>query len=149
MAEKPTAQMKKRTNRFILVIIIALALYITGRLFYISIIQNDFYQNKANAYHFGEISISANRGAIYDTNGIILAQSATVYKVFMDPDLFRSELEKKKESADYQQKQVADGKLPEGTTVKSADDIQNEIIDFLAEKLEIDKSKITDAASSS
>ena len=145
MAEKPTAQMKKRTNRFILVIIIALALYITGRLFYISIIQNDFYQNKANAYHFGEISISANRGAIYDTNGIILAQSATVYKVFMDPDLFRSELEKKKESADYQQKQAADGKLPEGTTVKSADDIQNEIIDFLAEKLEIDKSKITDA----
>ena len=97
MADKPTIQMKKRTNRFILIGMMAFAGAIIAQLFKLSIVDNSFYQEKANEYHFGEISISANRGSIYDANGVILAQSATVYKIFMDPDLFRSELEKKKE----------------------------------------------------
>ena len=90
MADKPTIQMKKRTNRFILIGMMAFAGAIIAQLFKLSIVDNSFYQEKANEYHFGEISISANRGSIYDANGVILAQSATVYKIFMDPDLFRS-----------------------------------------------------------
>ncbi|MGN1481445.1 penicillin-binding transpeptidase domain-containing protein [Porcipelethomonas sp.] len=145
MAEKPTTQMKKRTNRVVLIGMLAFAGAIIAQLFKLSIVQNDFYQEKANEYHFGEISISANRGSIYDTNGVILAQSATVYKVFMDPDLFRSELEDKKETAEAQQKQLAAGKLPQGTVIKTAEDVQNEIVSFLAEKLEIKQETVLKA----
>ena len=145
MADKPTIQMKKRTNRFILIGMMAFAGAIIAQLFKLSIVDNSFYQEKANEYHFGEISISANRGSIYDANGVILAQSATVYKIFMDPDLFRSELEKKKENAEAQQKQIANGELPSGTVVKTADQVQEEIISFLAEKLEIKEETVRSA----
>lgn len=63
----------------------------------------------------------------------------------MDPDLFRSELEKKKENAEAQQKQIANGELPSGTVVKTADQVQEEIISFLAEKLEIKEETVRSA----
>lgn len=137
MADKPTIQMKKRTNRIVLIAILIFVGCIIARLFKLSVLDNKFYQEKANEYHFGTISISANRGAIYDSNGVILAQSATVYKVYMDPDLFRSEMDKKAENVISQQKQVSKGELPSGTVIKSAEEVQNEIIDFLADQLEI------------
>ena len=91
---------------------------IIAQLFKLSIVDNSFYQEKANEYHFGEISISANRGSIYDANGVILAQSATVYKIFMDPDLFRSELKKKRKCRSTA-KTNSNGELPSGTVVKN------------------------------
>lgn len=145
MADKPTIQMKIRTNYFILGFILIFVVLIIGRLFKLSVLDNKFYQEKANADHFGSISISANRGAIYDTNGVILAQSATVYKVFMDPDLFRSEIAKKDEEVKAQQKQVAKGELPAGTVIKTAEEVQNDVIEYLAEQLEIEVSKIEEA----
>lgn len=145
MADKPTIQMKIRTNYFILGFILIFVVLIIGRLFKLSVLDNKFYQEKANADHFGSISISANRGAIYDTNGVILAQSATVYKVFMDPDLFRSEIAKKDEEVKAQQKQVANGELPAGTVIKTAEEVQNDVIEYLAEQLEIEVSKIEEA----
>lgn len=145
MADKPTVQMKMRTNYFVLGLILIFVALIIGRLFKLSVLDNKFYQEKANADHFGAISISANRGAIYDTNGVILAQSATVYKVFMDPDLFRSEIAKKDEEVKVQQKKAAKGELPAGTVIKTADEVQNEVIEYLTEQLEIDVKKIEEA----
>ncbi len=145
MADKPTVQMKKRTTRGLLAVIIFLVTAISINLFKVSVLDNKFYQEKANADHFGAITISANRGAIYDTNGVILAQSATVYKVFMDPDLFRSEIAKKDEAVKAQQKQIAKGDLPANTVVKTAEEVQSEVITYLAEQLEIDTKKIEEA----
>ncbi|MGN1085977.1 MAG: penicillin-binding transpeptidase domain-containing protein [Porcipelethomonas sp.] len=145
MADKPTIQMKMRTNWFLLAAILVFAAAIIVKLFKLSVLDNKFYQDKANADHFGAISISANRGAIYDTNGVILAQSATVYKVFMDPDLFRSEIAKKDEAVKAQQKQVAKGELPAGTVIRTAEEVQNDVIEYLAEQLEIDVKKIEEA----
>lgn len=145
MADKPTIQMKMRTNWFLLAAILVFAAAIIVKLFKLSVLDNKFYQDKANADHFGAISISANRGAIYDTNGVILAQSATVYKVFMDPDLFRSEIAKKDEAVKAQQKQIAKGELPAGTVIRTAEEVQNDVIEYLAEQLEIDVKKIEEA----
>lgn len=142
MADKPTIQMKVRTNRVILAFMILCVIALIIKLFKLSILDNKFYQEKANADHFGSISISADRGAIYDTNGVILAQSATVYKVFMDPDLFRSEIAKKDEAVKEQQKKIANGSLPAGTVIKTAAEVQSDVIDFLAQQLEISTDKI-------
>ena len=144
MADKPTAQMKKRTNIFVLIVTTYMAAAVIKRLFKLSVVDNKFYQDKANEYHFGPITISANRGSIYDCNGVILAQSATVYKVYMDPDLFRSEISAKKEILEAQA-QEATSNASAVVSVKTAEEVQDEIISFLAEKLEITKEKIVDA----
>ncbi len=144
MADKPTAQMKKRTNIFVLFVMMFMAAAVIIRLFKLSVVDNKFYQDKANEYHFGPITISANRGSIYDCNGVILAQSATVYKVYMDPDLFRSEISAKKEILEAQA-QESTSNASAAVSVKTAEEVQDEIISFLAEKLEITKEKIVDA----
>ena len=46
MADKPTIQMKKRTNRFILIGMMAFAGAIIAQLFKLSIVDNSFYQEK-------------------------------------------------------------------------------------------------------
>ncbi len=135
MADKPTAQMKKRTNIFVLFVMMFMAAAVIIRLFKLSVVDK---------YHFGPITISANRGSIYDCNGVILAQSATVYKVYMDPDLFRSEISAKKEILEAQA-QEATSNASAVVSVKTAEEVQDEIISFLAEKLEITKEKIVDA----
>jgi stage V sporulation protein D (sporulation-specific penicillin-binding protein) len=88
MSKLPTAKMKTRSEiGFSLLMVLALA--ISVNLFKTSVIDNKIYQDYANTNQFGSIEISANRGTIYDTNGNILAKSATVFKVFLDPSNFR------------------------------------------------------------
>ena len=132
-SDKPTVKMKRRTNRGIFFFMIAFAAAVIARLFYLSVVDNKFYQEKANEYQFGEISITANRGSIYDANGVILAQSATVYKIFMDPELFQKEVSK------Y-------GVNEDGSLNGEAKNCRDEIIAFLAQKLEISNEKISKAA---
>ncbi len=132
LSEKPTVEMKVRANRIVLFVMIAMVAALIIQLFKLSVIDNGFYQDKANEVHFGEISISANRGSIYDANGVILAQSATVYKVYMDPDLFKSELEEI-------------GNVEEGHVSPEAEALRTQVISFLAQKLEISDSKIKEA----
>ncbi|MBE6845307.1 MAG: PASTA domain-containing protein [Ruminococcus sp.] len=124
--------MKKRANRGVIIVMVSIVGLLIMQLFKLSVIENSFYQNKANDVHFGEISISANRGSIYDANGVILAQSATVYKVFMDPDLFKKELEDIGEAA-------------EGETSPEAEALKKEVITFLANKLELTEDKIRES----
>ena len=94
MSDKPSATMKRRTNRIVLLALMGLAFAIIMQLADTAITNNIKYQNLANRYHFGSISISANRGTIYDSNNKVLAQSATVFKVFIDPSMFRGEMER-------------------------------------------------------
>ncbi len=45
----------------------------------------------------------------------------------------------------HSKKQIANGELPSGTVVKTADQVQEEIISFLAEKLEIKEETVRSA----
>ncbi|MEE0061656.1 MAG: penicillin-binding transpeptidase domain-containing protein [Acutalibacteraceae bacterium] len=56
-----------------------------ARLFYFSIIRGDELQQRAYSQQLNDTTISAKRGVIYDTNGKILAQSATVWQVVLVP----------------------------------------------------------------
>lgn len=112
MSKLPTAKMKTRSEvGFGLLMVLAIA--ITANLFRTSVINNELYQDYANTNQFGSIEISANRGTIYDTNGNMLAQSATVFKVFLDPSNFREK------EANYSKK--------------------DEIVEFITSVLDIDE----------
>ena len=83
----PTLSMK-RSSLVIMVLIFALAIALICNLFKISVVDNEKYQELANSNQFNSITISANRGSIYSSDGSVLAQSATVFKVFIDPNSF-------------------------------------------------------------
>lgn len=110
-----SANMNKR-NIVIMGIMFACALAVSINVFKVSVVDNEYYQEKANKTQFGSMTISANRGSIYSSDGSILAQSATVFKVYIDPKNFK----------EHDQKNL---------------DIT---VDFLSETLELDKQSIID-----
>ena len=56
-----------------------------GRLFWIQIIQGEELSRKALDQQTQDTSLSAARGSITDSNGVVLAQSGTAYKVLLNP----------------------------------------------------------------
>ena len=152
--EIPSRSMKKRTRYLMTVVFFVLFTIVAGNFFKISVIENKRYQAMANDQHFGAITIPAHRGTIYDCNNVTLAKSATVYRVFLDPERFRSEMEALQTSIDRRNAEKA-----KGTYIPKLDDEGNELyplpqssfffrqeaVAFLSEKLGITKEKV-DAA---
>lgn len=96
MPNKPTQMMKRRLNVAVALILVLFSIWITINLYNVSIRDNEKYQNLANNQQFRARTITANRGSIYDSKMQILAQSATVYTVFIDPAaLKKNDLAKK------------------------------------------------------
>lgn len=82
-----TSFRKVFTSRAWILFLVLALLFATdiGRLFYIQVVKGEEYADKAQSQQLSDTEIKANRGAIYDSEGNILAQSATVWTVFLDP----------------------------------------------------------------
>ena len=59
---------------------------LVGRLFYLMVIQHDYYEKQAIDNQTRSTSVGADRGTIYDCNMNELAKSITVENVFLDPE---------------------------------------------------------------
>lgn len=81
-------------------VLVVMGAAVAGKLFKVSIVDNSKYETLANNYHFGTMTLDANRGAIYDANGTALAWSATVYNIYVDPKLYRDEIKEIEKSND-------------------------------------------------
>ena len=57
---------------------------------------NDFYQKKATQQQLRDVTVNANRGTIYDCNMNVLAQSVTVWTVFISPADIEDDEERRK-----------------------------------------------------
>ncbi len=69
-----------------LAIVIAFLFCLDGvRVFYITVVKGDEYSAKAESQQLSDTEIEAMRGTIFDCDGNILAQSATVWDIFLDP----------------------------------------------------------------
>ena len=133
---EPTKKMQIRSNLVVLVIMLLVAAAVVVRLFILSVMDHKFYAEMANSTHFKNIPISANRGTIYDANGTPLAWSATVYKVYIDPTLYREEMEKIDKIMKQRQEIVnSGGTLEEGKKIIRVEDLEADIVRFLSEKL--------------
>ena len=81
-------RLRKRTV-WLLVIILALGFgAVITRLGYLQLVQGEELQRRAVEQQLSDTPISAKRGTIYDTNGKVLAQSASVWRVVMAPAYF-------------------------------------------------------------
>ncbi len=71
----------------ILLVLFGIAAFVplAWKLYQLQIVQHDELQTKATRQQTSDVSVSASRGTIYDTNGKTLAVSATVYNVILSP----------------------------------------------------------------
>lgn len=136
----PSTSMKVRANAVILSVILCCAAALTINLFRIMVIQHKEYTDKANSRQFGTTVLPAARGSIYDANGAVLAQSATVYQIFLDPSLFRTEMElveeRNKELEESAKKKREAGESVQADTV-DPDEVKEQLITYLTETLEL------------
>ena len=143
LAKDVMAKSIRQRTLVVMIVFLLFAVALLINLFKVSVVDNAFYQEKANGSHFGTITIPANRGSIYDCNGKILAQSATVYKIYIDPKYFRQELETYME----QELKNRTNAASKGEVYQPVDytKIHNDLITYLAQKLELEETVIREA----
>ena len=62
-----------------------------GRLFYVQVLQNEFWKKRAVSQQLADVEVPANRGQIYDASGAVLALTREVYTVIMDPSNIKND----------------------------------------------------------
>ena len=102
---QPTKQMKNRLNLPVSIAVLAAAGVLIANLYHVSVTEHDRFTAMANDSQFGSTTVEANRGSIYDTNGKILAQSATVYNVILNPSALTG-VDESKMNADEKERQI-------------------------------------------
>ena len=75
------------TSRTFILFLVMVLLFVWGisRLVFFQIAHSEEYAEKAQNQQLSDKEIEARRGTIYDSQGNVLAQSATVYNVYIDP----------------------------------------------------------------
>lgn len=135
----PSKSMKFRAKITMTGVFLLLFSGVAVNFFNISVIKNKEYQAMANEQHFGSIPISAHRGSIYDSKGTALAKSATVYKVFLDPEQFREDMESLQKRIDKRAEEVKNGTYKpqiEVTTDAEGNEVTAVIEDILPQSVE-------------
>ena len=84
-ARRPNSMMLRRTLFLLVVCGIVAFLVLVAKLYQVMVVQHDYYENMAISQQVRETEIAASRGTIYDTNGKILAKSASVDTIFISP----------------------------------------------------------------
>jgi len=79
-----------RNLRLWMVISLAAFVIISARLFYIQVVRNNFWKEKAGKQHVVKQSIQRKRGTIFDRNGNELAYTAAMKKMFCDPSRMKN-----------------------------------------------------------
>lgn len=88
------AEFKKKMLKRIGILALVVAFLFTvdgGRLLYLQLISGDELAAKAESQQLSDTEIQAMRGTIYDSEGNVLAQSATVWNIFIDPSNIKNE----------------------------------------------------------
>lgn len=158
MTDRPSTRMKRRLNIWLCLPIFILVIYVIIEIYKVSIVQGDKWKSLANSQQLKSSVVSASRGTIYDSNGTVLAQSATVYTIYCDPTMFKTQRENKdatiKELKELISSEKDKSKVAEYekklSKAKSGDEILQELVEFLSAKLKIStdtvKSKLTDTS---
>lgn len=91
-AEKgPAQRLRQRTAILILLILVLGFGAAVLRLTYLTTIQGSELQESAVDLQLADTTVSAKRGTIYDANGNVLAESASVWQVVMSPVNFKND----------------------------------------------------------
>lgn len=91
-AEKGPAQRLRQRTAILILLILVLGLGAAVlRLTYLTTVQSSELQESAVDLQLADTTVSAKRGTIYDANGNVLAESASVWQVVMSPVNFKND----------------------------------------------------------
>ena len=76
--------MRRRVLIWLTLLIMAVAVYTVWCIYKVSVKESNKWSALANSQQLTSTTVKASRGTIYDANGQVLAQSATVYTVYSD-----------------------------------------------------------------
>lgn len=142
--DKPTARMKSHLNVGVITLMTVMCCAVIANLFKVSVLDHAEYESLANNYHFGTMTLEAQRGGIYDSTGKPLAWSATVYNVYIDPTLFRQEMDDI-EKANEKKRQSAQENGVTPDNLINIENLKSSIAAYLANKLEIEEEEILES----
>ncbi len=81
---KENSDIKIRIVILIIVIMIAMIVF-TGRLFYLQIVRNHYYESLANSNKEQIVPITAHRGEVYDRNGVVVVENVKAHTLSIIP----------------------------------------------------------------
>lgn len=140
MAQKrPNKMMRRRIGVLIAMFVAVGFLGITGRLFYLQVINTDFYQGKASEHQTKDSIITPMRGTIYDRNMTELVTSATTQEISVDPSVIRTYGKRS-----VSKKTDGKGKKRDATDEEIADAVteyQTKVAKLLAKYLDVDEAE--------
>lgn len=87
----PAQRLRQRTAILILLILVLGFGAAVLRLTYLTMVQSSELQEAAVDLQLADTTVSAKRGTIYDANGNVLAESASVWQVVMSPINFKND----------------------------------------------------------
>lgn len=87
----PRRKLFRRAVIVFLILAVVLFGFPAANLFRIQLIDSEQYKGEAEKNQLHDTEIAAERGIIYDANGTILAQSASVWKVYIKPNAIEDE----------------------------------------------------------
>lgn len=90
-AKGPNQKLRQRTAILIMLILIVGFGAAVLRLSFLTLVQGSELQEKAVDQQLADTTISAKRGSIYDKNGKVLAESASVWQVVLAPINFKTD----------------------------------------------------------
>ena len=80
----PSTSMRKRAGA-ICIALTVLFILLSLRIFFYQVFEFKKFEQKVLDQITQETTVSANRGNIYDTNGVVIATNVTTYRLFIDP----------------------------------------------------------------
>ena len=153
MTDRPSARMRKRLNWLFVIPIALMAIYIVYSIFRVAVLESNYWKMLANGQQLQSTVVNASRGTIYDSNGSVLAQSATVYTVYCDPVMLKEFLDKKdkikSELEELVKTEKNETQLNEYreklNKARKGSDILDELVNFLSQKLTTDTATVRKA----
>ena len=80
----PSTKVRKRAG-IICLVMTFLFILLAAKILFIQTVKHDEYEQNVLDQMTQQTSVSANRGNIYDTNGVVIATNITTYRLFIDP----------------------------------------------------------------
>ena len=119
----------RRTIFLMAVLGIGMFLPLIAQLYKLQIVEHDYWEERAANQQTNDVSVTANRGTIYDREGRALAISATVYRLILSPrGIYNSvKADKYDSEAAYQQ---------------ALYDLRETIVDFLVETFDFNEERM-------
>ena len=150
MTDKPSLKMKTRLTIWLCLPVLVLLIYMIWGIWKVSIKEGEKWKELANSQQLKSTVVTASRGSMYDAKGNVLAQSATVYKIYVDPVMLKQQCDKRDDRIEELKAAIKEEDDPETVEkyqnelakAKTGDETFNELVEFIAVKLHMETGEV-------